>query len=130
MADDKSGFDPSQLDLNEIAQKASEIQEKMKSAHDEVASLRVKGESGGGLAQVVMDGRHKIVQLDVDDETWRNESKAVILDLINSAVNDAVDKIEEQARKKMQNLSQEMGVPNWDESSEGGSGSDQGQSGS
>jgi DNA-binding YbaB/EbfC family protein len=111
MADDNSGFDPNQFNLNDIAQKASEIQEKMKAAHDEVANLQVKGESGGGMAHVVMNGRHKIVRADVDDQTWNHESKEVILDLINSAVNDAVDKIEEQARKKMQGLSEQMGMP-------------------
>lgn len=109
MAEDNSGFDPNQFDLSKIAEKAAEIQQKMKKAHDDVANLRVTGESGGGAAKVVMNGRHEVIRIDVDEQTW-NEGKAVVLDLISSAINNAVAKVEEQAQKKMQSLSKEMGI--------------------
>ncbi len=106
---DQQEFNPKNLDLNEIAQRAAKIQEKMQKAHNEVSSIEVTGESGGGLAKATVNGRHAVINLTVDQDTWEKEDKTFILDIVTAAINDANSKVDEAARKKMLDLSEEMG---------------------
>lgn len=80
-----------------------QMQEKMKKMQDELANVEITGESGAGLISVVMNGRHDVKRVNIDDSLLK-EDKVVLEDLIAAAVNDAVRKVEASNKGKLSDL--------------------------
>ena len=98
---------PNMGDLMKLAQ---QMQDTMKSAHDQLQNAEYTGESGGGIVKVTMNGRHDIKRIEVSDDAY-NQGKDMLLAFIKSAANAAVQKIEKAAKDKMLELSKDLGVP-------------------
>lgn len=98
---------PNMGDLMKLAQ---QMQDTMKSAHDELQNAEYTGESGGGVVKVTMNGRHDIKRIEVTEDAY-NQGKDMLLAFIKSAANAAVQKIEGAAKNKMMQLSKDLGVP-------------------
>lgn len=86
------------------------IMEKTKLAKETLAKIEMTGESGAGMVQVVMDGHYQVRRMVVDDEVYK-EGKAVVLDLLASATNEATAKVREAVREKMTQLVGNVGLP-------------------
>lgn len=107
--------------LGKIMEQAKELQEKMQIAQNELAAMEVTGQSGGGLVKVVMTGRHDLKQVTIDpklfsrtqdaDESAAANAKKMIEDLVAAAVNDAVQRIEEETRTRMQSMASGLELP-------------------
>ncbi|MFT5209056.1 MAG: DNA-binding YbaB/EbfC family protein [Flavobacterium sp.] len=96
--------------LGDMMKQAQQMQEKMKSIQDELAKTEVKGESGAGLVTITMTGRHDVKAVDLDESLFK-ESKEVMEDLIASAVNDAVRRVESNQKEKMSALTGGIPLP-------------------
>ena len=96
--------------LGDLMKQAQQMQEKMQSMQEEIANKEVTGQSGGGLLQVVMTGRHDVLSVHIDDSLM-SEDKQIIEDLIAAAVNDAVRKIESSQKEGMTGLASGMSLP-------------------
>ena len=97
-------------DLNEFMEQAKQMQERFKDAQKEIEKLIVYGESGAGLVKVKMNGRHDLIDVELDDSLFQ-EGKPVVEDLIAAAVNDAVRKLEEKNLQSMGGLAQHLKMP-------------------
>jgi DNA-binding YbaB/EbfC family protein len=82
----------------------------MQKAQEELANAEVQGESGAGLVQVVMTGRHDVKRVSIDDSVY-SEDTEVLEDLLAAAVNDAVRKVEAHNRDAMSGLAAGMNLP-------------------
>ena len=89
---------------------AQEMQEKLKSAQEALASTEITGSSGGGLVEVVMTGRHDVRRVKIDDSLM-GDDKEVLEDLLAAAVNDAVRRIEKVTQEKMGGLTAGLNIP-------------------
>jgi DNA-binding YbaB/EbfC family protein len=96
--------------LGDLMKQAQEIQQQMQGMQEEMAALEVTGESGAGLAQVVMNGRHEVRRVKLD-EALMSEAKEVIEDLVAAACNDAVRKVESAQQEKMSGMASGFGLP-------------------
>ena len=96
--------------MGNIMKQAQKMQEKMAKAQEELAQAEVTGESGAGMVKVVMNGRHDVKSVTLDDSLME-EDKELIEDLLAAAVNDAVRKVEESTQDKMGAMTQGMGLP-------------------
>lgn len=97
-------------DLNEIMKQAKLMQEQFQKAQEEQLKTMTEGESGAGLVKVVMNGKHDVISVSLDDGVM-GEDKAVIEDLLAAAVNDAVRKIEEKNKDALGSMASEMKMP-------------------
>ncbi|ATN86340.1 YbaB/EbfC family nucleoid-associated protein [Coxiella burnetii] len=88
------------FNLGSLMKNAKKIQEMMQKAQDELAKIRVTGESGAGMVKLTMTAQHEVVEMNLDDELLK-ESKEVIEDLIKAALNDANQKILKITQEKM-----------------------------
>ncbi|TKX76348.1 YbaB/EbfC family nucleoid-associated protein, partial [Halorubrum sp. SD626R] len=77
--------------MGNIMKQAQEMQEKMQRAQEEVAKAEVHGEAGAGMVKVVMNGRHDVISVAIDQSVME-EDKELLEDLLAAAVNDAVRK--------------------------------------
>jgi len=96
--------------LGDIMKQAQELQQHMQSIQAELASLEVTGESGAGLARVVMNGRHEVKRVELDPALL-DEDKEVIEDLLAAACNDAVRRIEKEQQSRMSGIASGLGLP-------------------
>ena len=96
--------------IGKIMQQAQKMQEGLKKAQEELASMEVTGSAGGGMVSVVMTGRHDVRKIEIDPSLM-GDDKEMLEDLVAAAVNDAVRKIEKTTQEKMGGLTAGMGLP-------------------
>lgn len=77
-----------------------EMQEKVKKIQDGLLNTQVTGESGAGLVQVVMNGRHDVIRVSFDNSLMK-EDKIILEDLVAAAINDAVRKVDVANKEKL-----------------------------
>ena len=53
-------------DFGDLMKQAQQAQGKIQELQEQVASLEVEGQSGAGLARVVMNGRHEVKNVILD----------------------------------------------------------------
>lgn len=96
--------------MGNLMKQAQKMQEDMKRMQEEVARMEVTGESGAGLVKVVMNGRHDVRKVSLDDSVL-SEDKELLEDLLAAAVNDAVRKVESASQEKMSSVTSGMQLP-------------------
>ncbi len=96
--------------LGNIMKQAQKLQEDMQKAQEELAGMEVTGQSGGGMVQVTMTGRHDVKRVAIDPSLLA-EDKEMLEDLVAAAVNDAVYQVEKQTKDRMSNMALGMGLP-------------------
>lgn len=98
------------MDINNLMKQAQQMQEKMAAMQEKAASAEVMGESGAGMVQVVMTGRHDVRKVTLDPSLM-GEDKEFLEDLLAAAVNDAVRKVEAQSKDALSAMTGGMDLP-------------------
>jgi len=96
--------------LGNMMKQAQKMQADMQKAQEEIANMEVEGQSGGGMVKVLMNGRHEVRRVELDDSLMEDD-KDMIEDLLAAAVNDAVRKIETQSSERMSGVTAGMNLP-------------------
>ena len=96
--------------LGNLMKQAQQMQADMQKAQQEIASLEVTGESGGGLVKVTMTGRHEASRVQIDDSLV-GDDKDMLEDLIAAAINDAAHKVEAATQERMSGVTAGMNLP-------------------
>jgi len=96
--------------LGNLMKQAQQMQASMQKAQEELAGMEVTGQSGGGLVSVVMNGKHQVRRISIDDSLLADD-KDMLEDLVAAACNDALAKAEEMAAEKMSGLTAGMQLP-------------------
>lgn len=96
--------------LGNIMKQAQAMQENLRKAQEQLASIEVQGESGGGLVAVVMTCRHDVRRVQIDSSLI-GDDKEILEDLLAAAVNDAVRKVEKTTQEKLSGLTAGLGIP-------------------
>ena len=97
-------------DLGQLMKQAQKMQEQMQKAQEELASLEVIGEAGGGLVKLTMTGKHEVRKIDIDDALI-GDDKEMLEDLIIAAFNDAANKVEKTVQEKFAGMTAGMNLP-------------------
>lgn len=96
--------------MEELMEKAKEMQAQMQKAQREITALEVMGESGGGLVKIRMNGAHQAIRVEVAPSLMK-EDEDMLEDLIAAAINDCAKKIEDVTKQKMMSMAKEMNIP-------------------
>jgi DNA-binding YbaB/EbfC family protein len=96
--------------IGQLMKQAQEMQANMKKAQEEMASLTVTGESGGGMVRLTMTCRHQVQSLQIDDALI-GDDKDMLEDLIIAAFNDAIRKVEATVQEKFAGMTSGLGLP-------------------
>ncbi len=97
--------------LGQMLKQAQEIQGKMQALQQELDEMEVTGASGGGMCQVVMNGKGMARRVSIDPKLVNPEDAEVLEDLILAAVNDARTKADEYMRAEMGKLTGGLPLP-------------------
>ena len=99
------------FDMMKMMGKMKEVQARLKEAQDNLALLKVSGESGGGMVKATVNGKRQLIALDIDATILKAEDKTVLQDLIIAAVNKASDTAEVQAKEQLKKSTEGL-IPN------------------
>ena len=91
--------------------KAREMQEKMKAVQEGLANKTVVADAGGGMVQATVNCRLELVKLRIDKSRIDPADTEMLEDVIVAAVAAAQNKAAEEARKEMEKVAGELGIP-------------------
>ncbi len=92
-----------------LMKQAQAMQDNLKKAQEELATIEVTGESGAGLVKVQMTCKHDVKRVTIDPSLLADD-KDMLEDLVAAAINDAVRRVEATTQEKMGKLT--AGMPN------------------
>ena len=93
-----------------LMKQAQAMQDNLKKAQDELASIEVEGQSGAGLVKVTMTCKHDVKRVAIDPSLF-GDDKEMLEDLVAAAFNDAVRRVETTTAEKMGSIASGMGLP-------------------
>ena len=96
--------------INQLMRQAQAMQANMQKVQDEIASLEVVGEAGGGMVKVTMTGKHEVRGVAIEPAVI-GEDREMIEDLVAAAINDAVHKVEARVQEKMASVTAGLQLP-------------------
>ena len=96
--------------LGQLMKQAQQMREDMQKAQDELASLEVTGEAGGGMVKVLMTCKHVVRRLDIEDSLFTDDKK-MLEELIAAAFNDAIRKVESTVQERLSGLTDGLSLP-------------------
>jgi nucleoid-associated protein EbfC len=92
-----------------LMKQAQQMQENMKKAQEQLASLEVEGQSGAGMVKVVMTCSHDVRRVVIDPSVM--DDKEMLEDLVAAAFNDAVRRGTEISQEKMAGFTAGLNLP-------------------
>ena len=96
--------------IGNLMKQAQKMQADMQKAQEELAREETTGESGGGMVKIIMNGRHEVRRVEIDDSLM-GDDKEMLEDLIAAACNDAAHRIEAKTRDQMSGLTAGLNLP-------------------
>jgi nucleoid-associated protein EbfC len=90
-----------------LMKQAQAMQENLRKAQEELATIEVEGQSGAGLVKVTMTCKHDVKRV-VIDPSLLGDDKDMLEDLVAAAFNDGVRRAEETSQEKMGKLTAGM----------------------
>jgi nucleoid-associated protein EbfC len=102
---------PMKGNIGNLMKQAQQMQANVQRVQAEIAALEVTGEAGGGMAKVVMTGKHEVRRVQLDASIISSDDKEMLEDLVAAAINDAVQKVERTTQEKMSNVMGGMNLP-------------------
>lgn len=94
----------SQFNMADMFGKISDMQAKMKEAQDQLSNVIVEAEAGGGMVTVKANGKREVISIVLDRDVIDPDDKEMIEDLVVAGVNKALQKAEDAAKEKMQEV--------------------------
>ncbi len=96
------------FDMKRIFQMAQDAQKKLE---EEMKNIKVEGSSGGEMVKVLMDGKKKVLSVKIDPEIVSNDDIETLEDLVVSAFNSASEKVDEELKNKLGEITGFMNIP-------------------
>jgi DNA-binding YbaB/EbfC family protein len=92
--------------MQKMMQQAQQMQQNLQ---EQVSQIRVETSTGGGMVTVKMDGNKKVLSIHIDPEAL--DDRDMLQDMVRGAVNEATNRVDEEAQSKMGGLLGNMGLP-------------------
>jgi len=94
-----------------ILKQAQEMHSRIAQLQEEMAGKTVEASSGGGMVNVLMNGKQEILSVRIDPEVVNKEDIEMLQDLIAAAVNEAIRKSQEMMAEEMKKLTGGLNIP-------------------
>jgi DNA-binding YbaB/EbfC family protein len=97
--------------LTSMMKQAQKLQARMMEMQAELGNRTVSAQAGGGMVEAVANGRQELVSLRIDPEVVVPEDVDMLQDLIQAAVNEALNRSREMMAAEMAKLTGGMQIP-------------------
>jgi nucleoid-associated protein EbfC len=93
-----------------LMKQAQQMQDNLKKAQEQLASVEVEGQSGAGLVKVVVTCRNDVKRVTIDPSLM-GDDKDMLEDLVTAAMNDALRRAEQTAAERMSSVTAGLPLP-------------------
>jgi hypothetical protein len=97
--------------LGNILKQAQQMHAKISQLQEEMAEKTIEVSSGGGMVNIVMNGKQQVVTIRIDPEVVNREDIEMLQDLIVAAVNEAIRKSQEMMAEEMKKITGGLSIP-------------------
>ena len=97
--------------LAQIMKQAQMMQQKMAKLQEEAAERTAEATAGGGAVSVVVSGKNQLVSLTIKKEAVDPEDVEMLQDLVMSAVNQALAKVQAEMAEQMSKVTGGLSIP-------------------
>ncbi len=97
--------------LAQIMKQAQMMQQKMARLQEEAAQNTAEASAGGGAVTALVNGKNQIVSLTIKKEAVDPEDVEMLQDLVMTAVNEALTKVQAELADKMSKITGGISIP-------------------
>lgn len=97
--------------LAQIMKQAQMMQQKMAKLQEEAAERTAEATVGGGAVSAVVSGKNQLLSLTIKKEAVDPEDVEMLQDLILSAVNQALTKVQAEMAEQMSKVTGGLNIP-------------------
>lgn len=97
--------------LGNLMKQAQQMQKKMEQMQHELEGREVEASAGGGMVTARVNGKQKLLALNIEPDVVDPEDVEMLQDLIVAAVNEAVKKSQDMMQEEMGKLTGGMNIP-------------------
>lgn len=92
-----------------LMKQAQAMQDNLRRAQEELATIEVEGQSGAGMVKVQMTCKYDVRRVSIDESVM--DDREMLEDLVAAALNDAVRKVEAATQEKMSSVTAGLNLP-------------------
>ncbi|MBQ8971356.1 MAG: YbaB/EbfC family nucleoid-associated protein [Lachnospiraceae bacterium] len=96
--------------MNNLMKQAQKMQRQMEESQKELEEKEYTVTSGGGAIEITITGKKEITKVKLDKDAVDPDDVEMLEDLIMTAVNEAIGKVEEASSSAMSKLTGGMGL--------------------
>jgi nucleoid-associated protein EbfC len=97
--------------LGGLMKQAQALQKKMQELQAELGERTVTAQAGGGMVEAVVNGRQELVSLKIDPEVANPDDVDMLQDLVQAAINEALNRSREMVSQEMSKLTGGLQIP-------------------
>ncbi len=98
-------------DLGRLMEQARQVQSRLASLQQELATRRFEGSAGGGMVTAVATGALRIVELRIEPSLLASGDREMLQDLTAAAVNAALTSAQTAVQEELQRASAGLTLP-------------------
>jgi len=99
------------MDMANMFGKMREMQTKLKEVQDNLGHITAEGESGGGMVKATVNGRKKVVSINIEESLMTPQDREMAQDLVVAAINNALQNVEAKSNEEIKKTTEGM-MPN------------------
>jgi DNA-binding YbaB/EbfC family protein len=96
------------IDMQEMMQRAEQMQSRMGDLQRELAARHFEASSGGGMVEATVSGGLRVISIKIEPSLITGDDQAMLQDLIAAAVNAALAKAQESVGQELARVQQSM----------------------
>ena len=97
--------------MNAMIRQAQKMQDEISALQEEIEARAFTATAGGGAVTITMTGKKTIKSLEIKPEVVDPEDIEMLQDLIVSAINEAVNQVEETTETEMSKITGGVSLP-------------------
>lgn len=104
-------FNPGMANMQGMMKKVQKMQQDMLKMQEELKNRTVEASAGGGAVTVVVTGRKTVEKVTIAPSAVDPEDVEMLEDLVTTAINEAMRKVDEMTEKEMGKITGGMKLP-------------------
>ena len=104
-------FNPGMANMQGMMKKVQKMQQDMLKMQEELNNRTVEATAGGGAVTVVVTGRKTVENVTIAPSAVDPEDVEMLEDLVTTAINEAMRKVDEMTEKEMGKITGGMKLP-------------------
>jgi len=97
--------------MNQMMKQVKKMQKEMEKAQEELKNKTIETSAGGGMVTVVANGHKEILEIRIKQEVVDPEDIEMLQDLVLTAVNDALKKVDEVVSQDLGKFTGGLNLP-------------------